>query len=612
MVKILGIDIEPKNSPLSLSQTKYSIVIIDEKGDIIEKMDNCPLSRVIRLAWEQEISIIATDNIYELGSNDREIIKAISLLPDNVEVVQVTYINGEFRDIRDVAKNYGIDIQGKPNSTKTAYLAAILALKGAGTKIKLIENKTKIVISRGRHLGPGGMSSNRYKRHIRGLLLRVFKQVKESLDKNNIDYDVIVKRTKSGIENATFIVYAPRESLFGIVKKMKGHDVNLEIKPVYKTKIEFGDKKINNSKPLIVGIDPGLEVGISVLDLYGNPILLTSRRSVDREDIIMLLREKGLPVLLATDVNPLPDAVKKLSAALKAKVYIPEKSLSVDEKQQLLNDYCDRFNLNISDPHIRDSLGAALKAYKDLEKKLRQGDSVIRRFEIDIDEDKVFRCIMDGNTIAECIEKEIENKLESKSETRLSYVKSQNTIDDNTYKHYEYENTMLKHEINRLRSLTRQLFRDKAELEKRIEEIKLDYKSEVQRDRKIYELNNILEQKNKIIEKLQIENSKLNRENERLNILIYDILRNKIKIINSNSSLITVKNGKLFILDEEINTDITLYIDSDFALIEPSLLNDIYVLNKEKEIEHTINIDEIKKIIENYRNTRSKEHNFSI
>jgi predicted RNase H-like nuclease (RuvC/YqgF family) len=97
-----------------------------------------------------------------------------------------------------------------------------------------------------------------------------------------------------------------------------------------------------------------------------------------------------------------------------------------------------------------------------------------------------------------------------------------------------------------------------------------------------------------------------------LNILIYDILRNKIKIINSNSSLITVKNGKLFILDEEINTDITLYIDSDFALIEPSLLNDIYVLNKEKEIEHTINIDEIKKIIENYRNTRSKEHNFSI
>jgi predicted RNase H-like nuclease (RuvC/YqgF family) len=612
MVKILGIDIEPKNSPLSLSQTKYSIVIIDEKGDIIEKMDNCPLSRVIRLAWEQEISIIATDNIYELGSNDREIIKAISLLPDNVEVVQVTYINGEFRDIRDVAKNYGIDIQGKPNSTKTAYLAAILALKGAGTKIKLIENKTKIVISRGRHLGPGGMSSNRYKRHIRGLLLRVFKQVKESLDKNNIDYDVIVKRTKSGIENATFIVYAPRESLFGIVKKMKGHDVNLEIKPVYKTKIEFGDKKINNSKPLIVGIDPGLEVGISVLDLYGNPILLTSRRSIDREDVIMLLREKGLPVLLATDVNPLPDAVKKLSAALKAKVYIPEKSLSVDEKQQLLNDYCDRFNLNISDPHIRDSLGAALKAYKDLEKKLRQGDSVIRRFEIDIDEDKVFRCIMDGNTIAECIEKEIENKLESKSETRLSYVKSQNTIDDNTYKHYEYENTMLKHEINRLRSLTRQLFRDKAELEKRIEEIKLDYKSEVQRDRKIYELNNILEQKNKIIEKLQIENSKLNRENERLNILIYDILRNKIKIINSNSSLITVKNGKLFILDEEINTDITLYIDSDFALIEPSLLNDIYVLNKEKEIEHTINIDEIKKIIENYRNTRSKEHNFSI
>lgn len=612
MGKILGIDIEPNNSPLSLSQTKYSIVVIDDKGNIVEKMDNCPLSRIIRLAWEQEISVIATDNIYELGSNDREIIKAISLLPDSVEVVQVTYIDGEFRDIRDVAKNYGIDIQGKPNSTKTAYLAAILALKGAGTKIKLIENKTKIIISRGRHLGPGGMSSNRYKRHIRGLLLRVFKQVKESLDKNNIDYDVIVKRTKSGIENATFIVYAPRESLFGIVKKMKGHDLNLEIRPVYKTRIEFGDKKTSNSKPLIVGIDPGLEVGISAIDLYGNPILLTSRRSIDREDIITLLREKGLPVLLATDVNPLPDAVKKLSAALKAKVYIPEKSLSVDEKQQLLNDYCDRFNLNISDPHIRDSLGAALKAYKDLEKKLRQSDSVIRRFEIDINEDKVFKCIMDGNTIAECIEREIESKLENNTETKLSYIKNQNVLDDSIHKHYEYENSLLKHEINRLRSLTRQLFKEKAELEKRIEEIKLDYRSEVQRDRKIYELNNILDQKNKIIEKLQNENSELNIKNGKLNMLIYDILRNKVKIINNDSSLVTIKNGKLFIFNEEINNDIALYTDSDFAIIEPSLLNDIYILNKEREIEQKINIDDVKKIIENYRNIRSKEHNFSI
>ncbi len=608
MKKFLGIDLGPRSSPLSSSQPRYSIVILDETGNVVQKMEDVPLSRVIRIAWEQEVSVIATDNIYELGSNDREVVKVLSLFPESVEVVQVTYVNGEFKDIRDVAKLYGIEVQGKPNPLRTAYLAALLASKGAGTKIKLIENKTKIIISKGRKSGPGGMSSNRYKRHLRGLVLRVFKQVKEALDKNGFDYDVIVKKTKAGMESAAFVVYASRDSLYGIVKTMKGHDVNLEIRPVYKTKIEFTDRK-TSSKPLIIGIDPGIEVGIAAIDLYGKPVLLDSRRGIDRDDIISLIREKGVPIILSTDVNPLPDAVKKLAGALNSKIYVPEKSLSVDEKQEMLNQYCERFGLKITNPHIRDALAAALKAYNEIEKKIRQSESFIKRFDIDIDENVVFRCIVSGNTLAECIEREIERKLEDKEQHKLVVSTD---VQQRHARNTDKEETFLKYENNRLRAIIKNLIREKEELERKIEEIKMQYNTEIQKDRKIYELNNIIEQKNKIILQLQEENAKIKEELEKYNLIFYELLRGKLTVISRESPLIYVRDGKLFALGEEISKEVALYVDSDLAIVTPGLVQDIKVLQKEKEAEKEIKVDDVKRLIESYRLSRLKEHNFSV
>ncbi|WP_252896602.1 DUF460 domain-containing protein [Metallosphaera hakonensis] len=318
-MRVMGIDIE-KGSPNSTEQPRYAVVILDDNGEIVDKAEDVTKSRLVRLAWEYDVNLLGTDNIYELGSTDREIISMLALLPEKLEVVQVTVKNGTFLDLKDVAKEYGIEVQGKPTPSRTAFLVATLALKGAGTKIKFVENRTKIIISKGRKSGPGGMSSNRYKRHLRGLVLRVFRRVKEELDKHNFDYDVVVRRTKAGMESAIFIVYAPRESLYGLVKKMSGHDVNLEIRAFYRDKIEFVDSRKISQRPVIVGLDPGLEVGISVIDMYGNPLLLTTKRGMDRESIIELILEKGTPALIATDVNPVPDMVKKNECNLKSQV----------------------------------------------------------------------------------------------------------------------------------------------------------------------------------------------------------------------------------------------------------------------------------------------------
>ncbi|MQL54593.1 DUF460 domain-containing protein [Acidianus ambivalens] len=610
-MRIMGIDINPGSSPANLLDAKYSVVILDENGNIVQKFDEIGISKIIRLAWEYEVSIVATDNIYELGENDRQVIKIISLFPDNVELVQVTYNDGRFMDIREVAKNMGIEIQGKPNPSKTAYLAAYLALKGAGTKIKLTENKTKIIISRGRHLGPGGMSSNRYKRHIRGLILRVFKEVKETLDRNNIDYDVILRRSKSGLENATFIVYAPRERLYGLVKKMSGHDVNLEIRPVYKTKIDFETNKKIEKKPIIVGIDPGIFVGISAIDIHGNPVILESKKGIDREEIINKLSEKGSAIIIATDVNPVPDAVKKIAGILKAKLYVPDKSLSVDEKQKLLQEYSEKYNLNITDPHIRDSLAAALKAYKELENKLSQASSTIRKLDLDIDEYAIYKCIIEGKTVAECIEKQIENEIAEEENKEIIKVEKTETKEKQPENKTFTENSELKHEIFRLRRTITRLLNEKYELEKKLYEIKTQFNAEVERDRRLYRLKTELEERNKSILKLQEIIKDYSDKINKLEGIINDLVEGKVNIIKSNS-LIEISDYKVRILGEEVNPSIFNYVGKDFIICKSNILDDIRKLSKEKEIQKEMDINDIKNIIEEYRRQKSKHGNFAI
>jgi len=606
-MKIMGIDIEPMENPASRSQPSYSIVLLDDNERILDKMENVPLSRLIRLAWEYRPDIIALDNVYELGENDKEVINIIRLLPPNVNIIQVTYHNGEFRQVKDLAKEIGFEFQGKLSPQKTSYLVALLALKGYGTSIKVEEKRTKIIVSRGRTLGPGGMSQNRYKRYIRGTLLRVTREIKEKLDSKGFDYDMIIRRSKAGIEGAVFIVYAPRERLYGIVRRMKGHDVIVDIKPIYKSKIEFKDKKIE--RRLIVGIDPGIEVGISIIDIYGRPILLTSKRSIDRDEIISLISKEGKAVIIATDVNPLPDTVKKIASKFNARIYVPEKSLSVDEKQKIIEEFSKIYKVKIDNPHIRDSLAAAVKAFNEIESKLRQIESFISRLDIDIiDENKIYDCVIEGVTVSECIEKEIDKYLR-KDENKINV--KQYRIDDNLelqIRKLEEENKNLKTELIRYRKVIYNLIIEKDSLSKKIEEMKSQLNKEIERDRKVYELNLNLQNLYKTVNTLESKIQQYEILINKLKNLIHKLIRNEVVIVDKNYESNYLKFDGLYIYfnGEKLSDEILEYIDKDFAIMSKQLINDLKLLYKEYQIEKSKEID-IRRIVDEYRNEKLRE-----
>lgn len=107
-------------------------------------------------------------------------------------------------------------------------------------------------------------------------------------------------------------------------------------------------------KRTIVGFDPGTTSAIAVLDLDRNVLLMKSVRNAGFDEIVGEVSSVGKPVVVACDVSPAPEVVRKLAASFDAHLSVPEMSMEVEEKAKLARAF------GPEDNHQRDSLAAAL------------------------------------------------------------------------------------------------------------------------------------------------------------------------------------------------------------------------------------------------------------
>lgn len=110
----------------------------------------------------------------------------------------------------------------------------------------------------------------------------------------------------------------------------------------------------------MVGIDPGITTGIAILDLYGNVVKIYSKRDIGRNAIIRLISDIGHPLIITSDVNPIPRNVRNIARKFDAKLYIQEKSMAVIEKKKIVRKYSDY----VKSGHETDALAAVIKAWK--------------------------------------------------------------------------------------------------------------------------------------------------------------------------------------------------------------------------------------------------------
>ncbi|MCD6084998.1 MAG: DUF460 domain-containing protein [Desulfurococcales archaeon] len=468
---VVGVDII-RSGGTDLNQYYYAIAVLQDGR--VRKTEEGSLGHLIRLLWEYRPALLAVDNIYELGGTKENLRRILRFIPPETEIVQVTLEDSRFHDLKEVAFKAGLLIdKGKLHPFKTAALLAILANEGYGTRLSLFERKVKIIVSKGRSGYAGGSRSDKYQRNMRAAVMRMVKRIKEELDKKRIDYDLMIRRSKGGVERALFIVYADRRDLTGIVRNIKGYDVAVRIKPVINARFfKLIESKRPEQKYLIVGYDPGVVAGLAAIDLDMSPVLIISGRELDRGTAVSLLTDVGIPVVIATDKNPPPDMVKKLAAMVNAQLFTPPKSLSTGEKELLVNEYTKKFDVEVRNTHERDALAAALKAYSIFREKMEKLSAKVRSIGIKVRNLQKYKIKLLHNEPLENIIEDIINDVLSASRRNELSARSAHSI---LVRDKQLEQSNLEEKIKELESKVEHLTAEREKLRQRIRELENEY-----------------------------------------------------------------------------------------------------------------------------------------
>ena len=499
-ILVVGIDI--------ISEEPKRFAVVSWFNGKLIKHGEFTFYRLIRFIRAKKPDIVATDNIHELGEYLRKFIRA---LPQGTKIVQITGRPGEQRPLWGLAKEHGIRVGDKFNPYEEAKVCALLAAKGIGYEVLAFEDEVIIKVSRGRSQGKGGWSQDRYRRRVHNLIQNKVREIEESLKKANIPFDIEIKEKDQGLERGEFRVYASREELAGLIKPMRGGDVEVRIRPVERKTFEFvplkSERAIRERKSVIVGLDPGITVGIAALDLNGQVLTTYSERNMAISDVIKFISEIGHPIIISTDVNPAPGLVEKIARSFKALLFVPRESLKVEEKNELLRN----LGVTVEDDHQRDALTAAYKAYLRLKPKLDHIDAKLKELEIGGKGEEIKALVVQGYNLGEAILK-VKEKEKPKEEIRAAEEKEA-SLDlgpylekikelEKTIGFLEKENQELRAMIEEQRKIIENLETKIATYDEKIREKILRTKEIEAKEKRIVYLEKELREAKSIIEKL--------------------------------------------------------------------------------------------------------------
>ncbi|MCG3260407.1 MAG: DUF460 domain-containing protein, partial [Candidatus Heimdallarchaeota archaeon] len=405
----VGVDILPQTSPSKIA--KYSVCVYDGANDIIiQKYEKVNLQKLIGIVRSSQAHYLASDNIYELVKNPSQIPHLCLQLQPNTKLVQITGspVHG-FTPLTKLMKQHGLNVSGKLFPLVAAEACAILASRKFGYIVEPFENETKIIVSRSRSKGSGGWSQKRYSRLYDTAINQEAKKIEGNLIERRFDFDKNITKSKFGAQKVVFSVYSPISEITKIVKKRRGELCRVNIHPVNKERVEFIPlsqqvQTKSSLRRLIVGIDPGLTIGLSIMDLNGRILKIGSYREASRGQIIREITNYGKPSLICVDVYPYPAYVEKISAVLNSRLYTPRSVMTVSEKNEISRKLAMQQGVNVKNAHQRDSLASAYKGYA----KFRSEFEKIERNYRDVYDkslrDEIKNLLVKGKTLADAIE----------------------------------------------------------------------------------------------------------------------------------------------------------------------------------------------------------------
>ena len=549
---VFGVDVQ--SGDVRGDTPSYALVVLDPvDGDDPDVPDaDGPLARVTRdvvsrrklgrLIEEREPLYVATDNAYELAADKGALVGFLRSLPDGTRLVQVTGAERP-EPLSRVASRHGIPYGKEP--MKEAEAAARLAAANVGHEVTAFTDETRVKVSRGRSTGKGGWSQDRYTRRIHGNVKKRSRQVESKLRETNLEYEREVTEKYGGYANAVFTVEARPEDI--PVSNSRAGDVRVEIERERRDGIEY-EPLVKRRDRVIVGIDPGTTTAAAVVGLDGTVHALYSSRTADAAEVTEWIVEQGRPILVAADVEPMPETVEKFRRSFDAAGWRPTTDLPVDEKLHRTRE------ASYDNDHERDALAAALYAYDD---HADQFERIAAKTPPRLDRGAVIAGVVAGGGSVESV---IEDLREDPSDDGDD---GESETDPTEPERTEEEETIrrLRERVDRLESHTAELESELSARDDRIEELEAELEEAKREER-------IEARSRRIVSRLERETDRLERERDEARETVSELerkvesLKQLWKLDHSNfadvaegKGLVSVKVVEQFTLDAIDATD---------------------------------------------------------
>ncbi|TAJ45824.1 DUF460 domain-containing protein [Methanofollis fontis] len=502
-MKVFGIDIIRGSVRSRTQRPVYALVVIED-GEVVESTQVTAF-RLSRLVRTGEPDILATDSVQEIAPDQHALVAFMQTLPPRTVLVQVT--GGERKEtLQKVAGRYNIQVE-RTDPFAEAGAAARIAYLGGGAAVVAFEDQTVITVSRHRSPGRGGWSQNRYVRKMHGAVRDRAREVEAHLVAAGLRYDKTERLAFGGFSRVDFTVYARREAL--PVRTYSGADVQVRIEGCRLDRIRY-EPLTGKRRYLIVGIDPGTTTGIGAVNLDGEVVAIHSSRGYGTAEIIEYITGIGKPLIIASDVQPMPDAVEKVRRAFNAIPYAPPSDRPVSEKTELTA------GTGYANPHERDALSAALDAYRSLKNKFQH---IARRVPPGIDLDEVRAGVLRGRSIEAVLADLSGKEAPPPREAEAAEIKGEAPPTDER----DERILQLERQVRRLREFVQELEegivekdREIARQKQQIRRERSDRSKNLQRDTEITKREEIIKNLKKRLRKEEKRNKSLLKRIERM------------------------------------------------------------------------------------------------
>lgn len=143
-------------------------------------------------------------------------------------------------------------------------------------------------------------------------------------------------------------------------------------------------------KPIIVGVDPGIYVGIAVFDLSQNLLSAVTLTNPGKEGVVAEIAKHGTPIAIASDVSPAPEFVMQIASYFNARLVHPKDDMLEKDKTEMASPF------KPDSAHERDAIAAVIHLFRQYTNTFRRIDRLLTEQKATEHSDRIKRCVIGG------------------------------------------------------------------------------------------------------------------------------------------------------------------------------------------------------------------------